>query len=279
VSELLKRVVFRIMLMLVVPGILTLASNPPIVQASPETTLYVDPPSIVDPTLIPGSTFTVDLMISDVEFLFSWQVNMSYSSAVLKCVNITEGEFLANQPEGTYGAKKIENEKGWALFGWSTLGPYQGVDGSGTLATIEYEILAEGESPLKIETEPIEVFPGQWVYPTLLIAQNSPTPPPNFYDIPFAAENGYFSNSGAADLCELIETIESWNLPKGTEKSLTAKMKAAIRIFEMGKEDGAIRKLAAFINRVEILRDKKLTNEQADYLTMEVQKFLDLIKG
>jgi hypothetical protein len=276
---LLKRIVFWMTLMLLLPGTLTLTFNPTLVQASPETTLYVDPSSVVDPTLVQGSTFTVDLMVSDVEFLYWWQAKMSYSSAVLKCVNITEGEFLTNQPEGTYGAKLIKNEEGWALFGWTTIGEYIGVSGSGTLATIEYEVLAEGESLLKIETEPIETYPGHWVYPTVLGAQDSPNPPPNFYDIPFTAENGYFSNSGPTDLYELIETIEGWNLPKGTEKSLTAKLETTIRVFEMGKKDAAIRKLTAFINRVEILRNKTLTNEQADYLITEAQKFLDLIKG
>jgi len=279
VRKLLKRIVFGMMLMLLLPGMLTVAPNL-MVQASPETILYVDPSSIVDPTLVQGSTFTVDLMISDIELLYCWQVNMSYSSTVLKCVNLIEGEFLANQPEGTWGVSKIENDEGWALFGWTTLGPYRGVNGSGTLATIEYEVLAEGESPLKIETEPIKLPSGQWVCTTFLSGQNNTAPdPPNFYDIPFTAENGYFSNSGTADLCELIKTIEGWNLPKGTEKSLTAKLETAIHMFEMGKEEAAIRKLTAFINRVETLRENTLTNEQADYLITEAQKFLDQNKG
>lgn len=82
-----------------------------------------------------------------------------------------------------------------------------------------------------------------------------------------------------SSLYKLIETIESWNLPKGTEKSLIAKLKVAEHMFEMEKEDGAIRKLAAFINRVEALRNKTLTNEQADYLKTEAQRIIDLIEG
>jgi len=77
---------------------------------------------------------------------------------------------------------------------------------------------------------------------------------------------------------ELIETIETWNLPKGTENSLKTKLKVAIHMLDMGKEDGAIRKLTAFINRVEMLREKTLTNEQADYLISEAQRIIDLIK-
>ena len=78
---------------------------------------------------------------------------------------------------------------------------------------------------------------------------------------------------------ELIETIETWNLPKGTENSLRAKLKVAIHMLDMEKEDGAIRKLTAFINRVEMLREKTLTNEQADELISEAQRIIDLIKG
>jgi len=78
---------------------------------------------------------------------------------------------------------------------------------------------------------------------------------------------------------ELIETIETWNLPKGTENSLKTKLKVAIHMLDMGKEDGAIHKLTAFINRVEMLREKMLTNEQADYLIAEAQRIIDLING
>ncbi len=78
---------------------------------------------------------------------------------------------------------------------------------------------------------------------------------------------------------ELIETIETWKLTKGTENSLKARLKVAIHMLDLGKEDGAIRKLTAFINRVEVLREKKLTNEQADYLATEAQRVIDLING
>jgi len=78
---------------------------------------------------------------------------------------------------------------------------------------------------------------------------------------------------------ELIETIETWNLPKGTENSLKAKLKATVHMLDLGKEEGAIRKLTAFNNRAEMLREKTLTNEQADYLISEAQRIIDLING
>ncbi|MFX0108363.1 MAG: nitrous oxide reductase family maturation protein NosD, partial [Candidatus Hodarchaeota archaeon] len=78
---------------------------------------------------------------------------------------------------------------------------------------------------------------------------------------------------------ELIETIETSDLPKGTQNSLKAKLKVAIHMLDMGKENGAIRKLTAFINRVEMLGEKTLTNEQADYLISEAQRIIDFIEG
>ena len=77
---------------------------------------------------------------------------------------------------------------------------------------------------------------------------------------------------------ELIETIETETLHRGTENSLTAKLKGAIHLMGIGNENGAIHKLMGFINQVEAQRGKKLTDDQADYLTTEAKRIIDLIK-
>ncbi len=77
---------------------------------------------------------------------------------------------------------------------------------------------------------------------------------------------------------ELIETIESWNLPIGTELSLTSKLEEAIHLLNMGNENGAIHKLTDFINQVEALRSKgKLADWQADHLVTEAQTIISII--
>ncbi|UCG44580.1 MAG: hypothetical protein JSV58_04015, partial [Candidatus Bathyarchaeota archaeon] len=158
------------------------------------TTLYVHPASIADPTLTPGHTFTIDIKVMDVEFLYCWQVNLSFNPEVLQLINIIEGGFLAVQPNGTWGASRIEES--WALFGWSTLGPHQGVNGSGTLATVEFKVLGKGESRITFETDPVYIDPpGTWLCLTFLSAQIAPEPPPHFYDIPFVAEDCCFDNT------------------------------------------------------------------------------------
>jgi hypothetical protein len=105
------------------------------------TCIRIEPASVVDPTLSLGKTFTVDVLVADVLFLYSWQVNISFNPSVLKIVDRIEGDFLKGQPEGTIGVGRIENEKGWGLFGWSTMGAYPGVSGGGTLATVEFQVV------------------------------------------------------------------------------------------------------------------------------------------
>jgi len=78
---------------------------------------------------------------------------------------------------------------------------------------------------------------------------------------------------------ELIETIETWNLHRGTENSLTAKLKGVLHLLDKGNENGAVHKLMDFINQVEALREKKLADEQADYIISEAQRIIDLIEG
>ncbi|MCW4052981.1 MAG: cohesin domain-containing protein [Candidatus Bathyarchaeota archaeon] len=160
----------------------------------------IEPSSIVDPTLSPGKTFTVDVMISRVLFLYAWQVNMSFNPEVLRFVNVAEGDFLKSQPAGTIGVKHIEES--WAVFGWTTMGEYLGKSGSGTLATVEFEVLKIGESLLEIETDPFYIeLTDTWVYPTFLMLQGSPNPPPDWTFLyppeDLTVQNGYFNNFGA----------------------------------------------------------------------------------
>ena len=115
--------------------------------SSPTNTIVLVEPSIS--RAVPGETFTVDVEVTDVVDLYSYQVNMSFDPNILEYVKVTEGDILKEQPEGTNTVLPLV-EEGWVLFMWSTLGKYQGVDGSGTLATVEFNVLEWGESYLNI---------------------------------------------------------------------------------------------------------------------------------
>ena len=87
------------------------------------------------------------------------------------------------------------------------------------------------------------------------------------------------SDDPVTRLEELIETVEDMALPKGIEDSLTAKLENAIKSLDQGNGGEAVEKLMSFIEQAEALRDKKLTAEQADQLTVEAQRIIDLIQG
>jgi len=76
---------------------------------------------------------------------------------------------------------------------------------------------------------------------------------------------------------KLTKTIEGWSLPKGTENSLTSKLKAAYHLLNKDNQNAALQHLVAFVKKVEALREKKLANEQADHLIARAQRIINLI--
>ncbi len=77
---------------------------------------------------------------------------------------------------------------------------------------------------------------------------------------------------------DLITTVESFELPKGIEKSLIAPLKAAIKSLDKHHEQAAIGQLTGFIHHVEAQNDKKLTEEQAQTLIAAAQRIIESIQ-
>jgi hypothetical protein len=140
-----KKVLLGLMLALVAMSVLNLTFGIQTVKAN-ETMVSVYPETS---TAWVGDTFTVDVKISDVINLYSFQINMSFNPDIVEFLNVTEGDFLSGQPQGTLTVPPCVEES-WVLFFWSTKGPYAGVDGDGKLATVEFKILGAGESNLDI---------------------------------------------------------------------------------------------------------------------------------
>ena len=64
------------------------------VSCDASTVVFTDPPMIMNESLQSGSHFTVDVNISDVSDLYSWQVNMSWDPSMLDMGSPVEGDFL-----------------------------------------------------------------------------------------------------------------------------------------------------------------------------------------
>lgn len=130
----------------------------PISQAAVTPTVSVDP--LISYAEV-GEHFNVSVTVADAVNIYAWQVQMMFNTTLLECINATEGDFLATQPETDF-YKNIDNTAGYIGFGTSTRGEFSGVNGHGTLGSIEFEVQTEGESTLNI-TNPytllVEIFP------------------------------------------------------------------------------------------------------------------------
>lgn len=157
--------------------------------ASLNTIVYVSPPSIFDPTLIPGTQFSVDIVVEDVQGLWGYQFEMSFNPEVLQGVSVEVGPFL-----GSAGGTVLEitgsgfnNEAGTlSLTGatlWETDSAYC-PNGNGVLATVTFEVVGYGGSSLKLGSDTgLLDYEGNWI---LLGLEN--------------VENGYFANQEIHDV-------------------------------------------------------------------------------
>jgi hypothetical protein len=126
----------------------------PSITATDTTTIYVDPPTTTMSVANIGDTFTVNITIAEVTDLSGWQFKLYYNNTVLDCKNATEGPFLATGGNtefikilnNTYNATHGKANVACTLTG---MGP--GVTGSGVLATITFQIKADGETPLNLD--------------------------------------------------------------------------------------------------------------------------------
>ena|SRR5579872_428830 len=110
--------------------------------------LSIQPPST---SVIAGSTFAVDVNISNVSDLFAFQFDINFTPGILSAISITEGSFLPSGGTTFFLPGTIDNTGGSIAFNADTLiGPIPGVSGSGTLAILDFTALASGTSPISI---------------------------------------------------------------------------------------------------------------------------------
>ena len=160
------------------------SQNSQIIQTA--TTLSVKPLNIIDPSLIPGDTFTINCSVSDVVDLYTWQVKLFFDPAVLNCTGAWyPSDHVFAGMTMIPVVPIIDNVAGHILYGCSLMGAAAGFEGSGTLCQIEFKVKSIGESGLDY-SEPY----GEDTY--LL---NS-----DLDEISAEVENGYFNNIPAPPL-------------------------------------------------------------------------------
>lgn len=121
------------------------------------TIIYVDPPIVEDVSI--GETFKVNLSVTDVVALYTWQAKLLFDPSVLNCAEaaypMTGGIFEGKSVIPV--SPEIDNSEGYVLFGASLIG-LDSASGSGILCEITFEVLAMGESPLEFSSYGAQTF-------------------------------------------------------------------------------------------------------------------------
>jgi hypothetical protein len=143
-----------------------LSQNFPYLAMAEETKFYVDPRRITG--LDVGVTIEINITVSNVTDLYGWQFTLYYSNAVLNATEITEGPLLYTHPVKPVRTMWMVGEfndnynttHGRIIAASTLVGVYNGVDGTGAVATIKFKTKLSGDSPLKLaETKLINSKP------------------------------------------------------------------------------------------------------------------------
>src|SRR5882724_5026705 len=98
-----------------------------------------------------GQTFTAAITISGVTDLYAFQLDLSFSPAVIAATSISEGGFLPAGGATFFIPGSINNAAGTITFtADSLLGSGGGVSGSGVLANVTFRGVGQGVSPIAL---------------------------------------------------------------------------------------------------------------------------------
>jgi hypothetical protein len=162
-----------------------------VTPSSSSPTVLVDPSNVIDEAFQAGSTFTVNVNVSELSDLFTWHVKVSWNTNVLNVSSVSYGEFLSQTISPDETSSSIEdvisvfNDAGYAWVAESVLGEYPGVSGNGCLASIEFLVVDYGCTDININ-----------------VTENMPTKmlDSSGSNISFTTVNGYFSNKILGDI-------------------------------------------------------------------------------
>lgn len=112
--------------------------------------LYVNPPEVIDPTLVPPETFEVDINLYDIEDMYGYEFNLTFNNDVLICLSATVHDVL-NETNYLVDSS-ISNTEGWIWIKVDYYSPATPITSHEniTLATITFRVKAMGVSILDL---------------------------------------------------------------------------------------------------------------------------------
>jgi len=133
-----------------------IASLSGVARASPAS-IEVVPASV---ERLPGNSFIINVTVNDVTGLYLWMFRLRWNRTVLQLNTIEEGPFLKKGGGSTSGLmqspptiSEINSAGKINELACTLVGGVSGVDGSGTIATLNFTCLAMGSTALEFWEE------------------------------------------------------------------------------------------------------------------------------
>jgi hypothetical protein len=136
------------------------------VPASPY--IMVVPETTINPTLTPGSTYTVSVYTdyNENNDVWAWQFGLTYNPAVLSGTGVVNGDLITTtkDPSAIYSPGTFDNIKGRLSLTSAFFDPdyyyppvYKTTGGPGTLAYVSFNVIGYGTSDIVLINEEIEL--------------------------------------------------------------------------------------------------------------------------
>lgn len=140
-----RRIVTVVCLLAILVAVLAfvILSSPP---SSPSTALYVEPQTVQGTT---GQYFTINVTISKVADLYGWEFKLGWNASLLDSVSVSEGPFLRSGGN-TFFTYYLNTTDEHLVVDCSLEGQVPGVNGNGTLTTIQFRVIESGTCSLNL---------------------------------------------------------------------------------------------------------------------------------
>ncbi len=110
-------------------------------------------------TVDPGETFTVEVIIREVSDLGSYKFSLAYDPDVVEVREAESGGFVEETGRSVIVlGPDIDNEVGRVDFSATSFEDTPGAEGSGTLAVLSLEAMADGVSELRLVESGLKIF-------------------------------------------------------------------------------------------------------------------------
>jgi general secretion pathway protein D len=112
----------------------------------PAATISIEPDSR---TVQAGQSLTFDVAVDSISDLYAFQFDVGFNPALVSAIGVTEGTLFSSNGVA-FSPGFIDNTAGTIAFiGDALSGPGPGINGPGTLATIQFKALTPGTGAVK----------------------------------------------------------------------------------------------------------------------------------